>query len=122
MDHVEEVREGEKPAFPLTADEAAEYDGLPKSLVMKRYMKAHRSELCPHCKKFIGNHSEKKFAHCVTHETEKLRSDRALQQTLSVEPIEVTLVVCPECDVLVPPAFACIRCGSDLKQRSLILE
>lgn len=120
--NVIEVNPGDQVAFPVSEEEQAEYEGLPKSVVLKRYMKAHRTEKCAHCQKLIGNHSEKAFGHCVSHETEKLRSDRAIQQTVSLEPTEVEMVVCPKCEQMVPPAFACIRCGQDLRKKTLSLD
>lgn len=85
----------------LAQGEAEEYVGLPRDVVLQRYMRRHKDEKCPFCLRFIGNHSLKQFSNCANHD----------EMLARLEPEEVPLIRCPACKELVPPAFACIKCG-----------
>lgn len=63
----------------LTVAEAVEYEGLPKDVILRKYIKSHCHELCGHCLKFIGNHSLKRLRLCAEADTSKVKIEKALQ-------------------------------------------
>lgn len=54
-----------QPVLNITEEEAIEYEGLPKEVILKRYIRTHKDEKCPHCSRFIGNHTEKQLGRCA---------------------------------------------------------
>lgn len=93
----------------ITEEEAREYEGLPKEVVASRYIRAHHGEKCPHCGRFVGNHSTKQLLNCIN-------TDELKYQVERFEPEEVPMIQCPFCGEWVPPAFACIKCFKSLRQ------
>lgn len=95
----------------LTEAEAIEYLGLPREVILKRYIRAHKDDKCPHCGRFIGNHSEKQLSRCTDIDGLVVQVNR-----LKAGPTEVPMIQCPFCSEWIPPAFACIRCCNSLNQ------
>lgn len=56
----------------LTEEEAAEFETLPKRMRIERYMKYHRTDKCPTCGGFVGNHSTNKFLKCAATELARI--------------------------------------------------
>jgi hypothetical protein len=57
-----------QPVLKLTESEVVEYEGLPRDVILIRYMKVHRNERCPHCGRLIGNHSLKRLSKCANYD------------------------------------------------------
>lgn len=56
----------------LTEKEAAEFETLPKTMIIERYMKYHRQDKCANCGGFVGNHSTRKFLKCAATELARI--------------------------------------------------
>jgi hypothetical protein len=70
----------------LTKDEVIEYQTLPQNIRLTRYMKSHKDERCPYCKRLVGNHSLKRFKRCVYQEKLKIDAINTRDKVLSQLP------------------------------------
>lgn len=76
----------------ITPEEEVEWQGLPRTLILQKYIKAHRTELCPHCHKFVGNHSVKRMAICAEKDVADTVTEREFAELRSREAAEIPLV------------------------------
>lgn len=98
------------PVLNLTEAEAIDYIGLPKEVILKRYIKTHKDDRCPHCKRLIGNHSTKQLSRCADTDGLVVKVNK-----LEIDPpVEVKMVLCSSCNRYAPPTSKCIWCSEDL--------
>lgn len=100
-----------QPVLNISEEEAIAYSGLPKEVILKRYIRAHKDETCPHCNRFVGNHTEKQLAKCADTDGLVVKINELEQ----MEPIDVAMVLCASCRQYAPPAPQCIWCGRDFE-------
>jgi len=64
----------------LTEAEAEEFERLPKTMRVERYIKNHRTDKCANCGGFIGNHNTRKFLKCAASELARIDLTRLEDQ------------------------------------------